>query len=43
VAVAVVIEKVDRARTPAAPAVCQTMAAALDFDPEDCGVGTTAN
>lgn len=43
IVVAVVIEQGGQGANAAAPAVCQTMAAYLKFDPGDCGGGATAN
>lgn len=43
VVVAVVIEQGGQGANAAAPAVCETMAAYLEFAAEDCGGGATAN
>jgi len=43
IVVAVVVEQGGQGANAAAPAVCQTMAAYLTFDVEECGGGATAN
>jgi penicillin-binding protein 2 len=43
IVVAVIIEAGGTGASAAAPAVCQAMAANLDFAPELCGTGAVAN
>lgn len=43
IVVAIVVENAGTGSNAAAPAVCSTMAAALDFSPDDCGSAAAAN